>query len=693
MAQSPQDFPLTNLKICSSICDYARHAQEYLHVHFNLRDRLEFIDRAYQREEDLSQENTEARAAQRGGDKTKRTNVTVPIVMPQVESALGYLSEVFLTGYPYFGVGADPEYDDAAMMMETIIGENQITAKWGAQLMMFFRDGLKYNLQGMEVVWDRKTTAAIETDQSFADGKIGKPKEVVWEGNCLKRMNLYNTVFDPRVAPSKIHSDGEFAGYVEIMSRVALKRYINNLYGKIPGSVATRAFESGSSDVAAHSVKDYGFYIPQINPEAFMDTQSIGTFDWMAWATDEARKKIQYRNVYEVFTLYARIIPADFTLFVPQDNTPQVWKFVIINNRVLLYAERCTNAHDHIPIIFGQPIEDGLDYQTKSFAQNVIPFQDLASAAMNANMAGKRKLLIDRMFYDPSRIREADINSDNPSAKVPVRPSAYGKPVGDAYSHVPYDDKLSTNLVSESELYVRYANITNGQNPSAQGQFQKGNKTRHEYQDVMGHSNSRNKTMAIMTDVQVLTDIKDIIRLNILQYQPESTIYNRDRQEQVKINPVILRKAASVFKISDGMLPSDKILNTEEFQVAMQTMGANPVFAQRYRIEQAFSHLFKQRGVDLRPFEKTDLEIQYDQQMSAYTQALQVALEFVKKLPNDGTITPDKMMALAKQMIPPPPTPPDPAEVAKQLKQKASQRGASLSSMIAALGASGGQAQ
>lgn len=685
MATPPavNDFPLQNQKICGGIIEYARTAQEYLHSHFNFRERLEEIDRAYQREEDFTAEQIQAKQATRAGDKTKRTNLTVPIIMPQVESSLAYDAEVFLTGYPIFGVGAPPEFDDAALQMETIIGENSITAKWIPEFIKFFRNGKKYNFYGMEVNWEQKVTAALETDPSFAEGKVGKPKEVLWQGNVLRCMDLYNSIFDPRVAPSKIHTEGEFAGYMEIKSRIALKRYINSLYGKVPKSVATRAFESGSNDVGARSYKDLGYYIPQVNPDAFIDRDSIGTFDWMSWATDEARRKIQYRNVYELLTLYARIIPSDFGLFVPEDNTPQVWKFCVVNNKVLLYAERCTNAHDNIPIVFGQPIDDGLDYQTKSFAQNVLPYQDLASAAMNANIASKRKLILDRGLYDPSRIREADINSDNPAAKIPVRPSAYGKPVGDAYYAIQYRDELSQNLVGETELYVKYANITNGQNPVQQGQFQKGNKTRHEFADVMGHSNARNKMMALATEHSIITDIKDIVRINILQFQPEGEVYNRDRGVSVPIDPVTLRKASIVFKLSDGMTPSEKLLNTEEFQVAAQTLGSTPALAQRYRLEQVFSHLFKQRGVDLRPFEKTDAEIQYEQQLAVWQQAFQAALEKFSKQPN---FDPEAL----KQAMPPMPQPPSPEVVQKQMEEMAKRRGSSLATMINAIAASEG---
>jgi hypothetical protein len=269
MAEPAISFPLQNQKVTTAIVDYARKAQEYLYGHFLLRDRLEELDRAYQREEDTTLEHVQAKNANRNsGDKTKRDNIIVPIVMPQVESALGYFSEVFLSGYPIFPVGGPVEWDEAALMMETIVGENSITAAWPRHLMMFFRDGFKYNLQAMEVVWDRKTTAAFETDPQFANGKQGKPKEVVWEGNCMQRMDLYNTIFDPRVPPAEIHTRGEFAGYLRILSRIELKRYINNLYGRIPPAVAIRAFESGSNDVGARSYKDLGFYIPQVNPDA-----------------------------------------------------------------------------------------------------------------------------------------------------------------------------------------------------------------------------------------------------------------------------------------------------------------------------------------------------------------------------------------------------------------------------------------
>lgn len=666
MATGTVSFPITNPKVASGIVDYAKKAQEYLYSHFSMRDKLEIIDRSYHREEDMTQENMQAKNAQRAGDKTRRTNLTIPIVMPQVESALSYFTEVQLTSYPIFGVGGPPEYDDASLQMETIIGENSLAVGWPRQLLLWFRDGLKYNIHGIEVIWDRKVTAGIETSFQYKNGEEGKPKEIIWEGNCLKRMDMYNTIFDPRVAPAEIHTKGEFAGYTEPYSRVELKRLVNSLHGKIPSSVATRALTSGGADISTgRGFKDIGYYIPMINPDALIEKDALGSFDWLQWATNTAKGKIQYKNIYEVLVLYARIIPSDFDLFVPQDNTPQVWKFIIVNNDVLLYAERLTNAHDLLPIVFGQPTEDGLGFQTKSFAQNVMNIQDLASASVNAGIASKRKLVMDRMFYDPSKIRDVDINSDNPSAKVPVRPTAYGKPVSDSFAVVPYRDDLSANLNQEIEMYVRFANLTNGTNPTQQGQYQKGNKTRKEFEDTMGHSNARPKMMTLLNEYQALGAIKEIIKINILQYQRPVELYNRDKAQIVKIDPIVLRKAISAFKLSDGVLPGDKLLNTEEFQVAMQTLGSSEELARRYRMDQAFTHLFKQRGVDLRPFEKTPAEIQYEQALVAWQQAAAAAVQ--------------KGTAFSVPM----PVPPDQTTIQEQMKQMQQQRGAALDDLLA----------
>lgn len=595
--------------------------QNSIYTFFSLRSEMENIDRIYMREKDWTDAQVKARIANRRGDASKIQNVTVPIVMPQVNSALNYFNNVFLTGYPLFPVTADPVNEDAALQMETIIQENATTQGWAQQLSMFFRDGLKYNLHAIECDWNKRTNWTVETDLSKANN--AGAKKVLWQGNVLKRMDLYNTFWDPRVHPCDMHTDGEFVGYTEIYSRVRFKAYMNSLYNVAAPAKVIAALNSQpiQGAIGASVSSPFGYYIPSVNPFPFYN--KTASLDWMNWATNTPSNKmgVNYKNAYSVTKVYARIIPADFDLNVPEKNTPQVWRFIIINGAVVLTAERLTNIHNFLPIFFGQPINDGLDYQTKSFAQNVEDMQEIASALWNGIIASKRRLVGDRVLYDPSRVSEKAINSTNPAAKIPVRASAMGKPLAEAVYQFPFRDEQVDSLGAASTAVVQMANLINGQNPAQQGQFVKGNKTRHEYDDVMGHGNALNQMLAISVETQILTPMKEVIKLNVLQYQQAGSIFNTGRGVSVDIKPEDLRKVAVHFKISDGLIPSDKVTGDDLLGVVVQQIGSSPQLAAGFNLPEMFSYLMKTQGLDLTPFQKSPLQLQYEQAMGAWQQA------------------------------------------------------------------------
>jgi hypothetical protein len=615
---------------------------------WNIRDQMRQIDLAYIRENDFTQENLRAKAANKYGDPTRFQNITVPVVMPMVEAAVTYQSSVFLTGHPIFGVVSNPQTMDAAMQMETVIEEQSVRGGWVRELMMFFRDGFKYNLAALEVNWDRVVTAALETDLAFSTTQA-RPKEVIWEGNCLKRKDPYNLIFDTRVAPSEIYWRGEFAGYTELMSRIQLKQFVNSLPDKMVDNVIA-AFESGLgfSGISSTDMQG-GFYTPQINPNALLDRDSRGTTNWMAWAgIAGSQSNIKYKDTYEVTTLYAKILPADFGMKVPAQNTPQIWKFIYVNHSVLIYAERQTNAHGYLPMLFSQPLEDGLEYQTKSLAQNVQPIQDVTTALMNSNIAARRRAISDRGIYDPSRISEAHINSDNPAAKIPVRPAAYGKPVQEAYYPIPFRDDQAGIIMQDIQQLLQMGNVITGQNPVRQGQFVKGNKTQHEFQSVMSNANGRDQMTSMLLEAQVFTPLKEILKINILQYQGGVSLFNREKQQVVKIDPVALRKAVMDFKVSDGLTPSDKLINSDTLQVAMQVIGSSPQIAAGYNLAPMFSYFLKTQGGRIQEFEKSPEQMAYEQAVQQWQLAMQTVSESFKGM------EPAEVQKLMQQLPPQP---------------------------------------
>jgi hypothetical protein len=609
------------------ILAFHRQAYTQLNQQWNIREQMRQIDLKYIRENDWTTEQQRAKLSNKYGDSNRFQNITVPIIMPQVTSAVTYQASVFLTGTPIFGVVSDPQNEDEALQLETVIDNAATRGGWVREFLLGLTDAFKYNLACMEVSWEQEVTAVLETDLEFSTIRA-KPKEVIWEGSCIHRCDPYNTFFDSRVPITEHHKRGEFGGYTKIMSRMELKMFLQRLPSRMN---VTEAFESGLGSslggFASGGIESY--YIPQINPEALINKNPRTSMDWMAWAQIAGTQtSIMYKNMYEVTTLYGRIIPSDFGLKVPSANTPQIWKFIIVNHQVIVYCERLTNAHNYLPLFFAQPLEDGLSYQTKGFAKNIEPIQDVTTAMMNSMIASRRRAISDRGIYDPSRISESHINSANPSAKIPVRPSAYGKNVAEAYHQIPFRDDTAGQVMQEIQMLTGFANTITFQNQARQGQFVKGNKTLHEYADVMAHANGPAQVQAMLLEAQWFTPIKEVLKLDTLQYQGGVSLFNRDKQRNVKIDPIKLRQAVMQFKVTDGLTPTEKLISGDAWTTAMQVIGSSPQISQEYNIAPMFSYLMKTQRADLRPFEKSPEQRTYEQAVASWQQ---VVLEAIKQ--------------------------------------------------------------
>ena len=601
---------------------YLRNCQSYFVANYNIRERLIDIDRAYMREQDWTSEQQRAKLANRYGDASKFQNITVPVVMPQVEAAVSYQASVFLTGVPLFGVAASPIYEDAAMQMETVIDHQAIKGNWVPQFMQSFRNGIKYNVAATECSWERITTAAIETDKGFSD-KEGKPVEIVWEGNRVKSLDMYNVIWDHRVDLTEVHSTGEFAGWNKIMGKIQLKQFIQKL--KVDAAAGDLVTQNETKAFGTSANWNY-YYIPQLNPDALLDRISTGVFNWAQWfngpVSGNRKDAIQYGAAYIVTKMYVRLMPSDFGITAPRANTPQVWLFYMVNAQVIIYAERLTNAHDYIPILFSAPMDDGIAYQTKSFADNIIPIQQLTSTMVNSLVSSRRRALGDRLLYNPSLIEAAAINDPNTCARIPVKPNAYGRSLQEAVYPFPFRDDQAAVILQELPLFMSFADQISGQNKAQQGQFQKGNKTRHEYADVMANANGRSQMMALQHEAQIFVPLKEILKINILQYQGGTTLFNREKKAEVTIDPVLLRKAVYEFKISDGLIPTDKLINGEAFQTFMQVLGSSPQLASAYDLGSMVSYLAKTQGANVAEFQKPAEQVQYEQAQVSWQQAV-----------------------------------------------------------------------
>ena len=626
-----QDIPFTvsaalSTEVVSYLCDLKDKDKSPMQDYRNM---MEKIDLAYYRELDLTDASVKAKLAHAKGDITKIPNMQIPIIKPQVEAAVTYLTSVFLTGYPIFGMVGGPDTQDLATQYNAVLTDQSIHGGWARELEMFFRNGLKYNLNGLKVSWE---THKIYNPTVDPLSNQMKPEEELWKGNVIKNMDMYNTFFDWRVQPATVHTEGEYVGYHEIKSRIRLKEMLTELPYK--SNVKEALNSSFASDL---------FFTPKVN-NTIWTPDANGPFSWDSWLgyNKTSANGVKYSGSYVVTHLYARIVPADFGMNVPARGNVQIWYFIIINGKHCIYAERQTNLHRYLPIVIGQPAEDGLGLQTKAYAEDLKPYQEIATALWNGRMAAARRRISDRIFYNPRYVKKADINSPEPTAKIPVSLPAYNGDIRTAVMQVPFEDSASGTFSQEVGAVMEFSYFASGQNRVSQGQFQKGNKTQKEFTDVMSNSNGRNQSMAIKIENQTFAPVKEVLKLNILQYQEDAAIFDPKSNQVVEVKAADLRKQAIGFKMSDGLLPADKLLSTEEWAVALQTIQSVPQLSAGYEVVPMFSYLMSTRGTEgLEKFEKSPAARQYEQQLASWQQVAAEAMKAGQQPPPQPQPSPE----------------------------------------------------
>jgi hypothetical protein len=247
-------------------------------------------------------------------------------------------------------------------------------------------------------------------------------------------------------------------------------------------------------------------------------------------------------------------------------------------------------------VLTAQAIEDGLGWQTKSFSDNAVPMQQAASALYNSAIESQRRKVYDRLLYNPAVINKADMDNVDSVARIPIKAQAYGQPLSNAIYQIPYRDEGVASVLGFARDIADMADTVNGQNRVSRGQFQKGNKSRAEFSTVMDRSDSRMSTMALFIEHRFFQPLKEILKLNILQYQLPQTLYNRSINQPVAIDPSQLRTAAIEFRVADGVLPTSKLIGIDAFQGVMQMAMANPQITAEYDIMGMMSYYLQLTG-------------------------------------------------------------------------------------------------
>ncbi len=567
------------------------------------RSRFEKIDQAVQLE------NAERRAIV----KDYYSDTEISLVSEPVNTATSFLTGIYLQKPEVFEVVTKKkELQSAALQLQAINQENAKATGWERQIPLFFRDCTKYNFGAIEVTWHAEQSQVIGTNPIGA-GAAASIDTVLREGNKITRRDPYNTFYDTSVPINEVHIRGEFAGYIERISMIdlAIRVKAMQVTGDNQGDNPVMNLESIFGQSLNGITNEY--FEPNIRPEVQASKEGGNSLSGFFGLGNTGKlpngDKSLALNRYECVTLYVRIIPSMFNMEnIPGKADPQIWKLVILNWDTLIYAEKQTNAHNFFGLILNQVLEEGLQDQNKSIAEMLIPIQNLSTKIHDARMCGLKRNISDRAVYMQGAIDKGHVDNDDPTAKIPMRPSFMVKSARDAYFPIPYNDNLGTTVGAELGYLERLADKTSGTNAPQRGQFQKGNKTLGEFSEIMANADANMRAMALLLEASCMSPMKTIIMTNILQYSPPQEFTTSQEGETVQLDPVTLRKAKLEFKMADGLRTKESLLGVDGLNAFMNLLLQMPELNQKYDVAEVIPYVFSIEGINLKQFERSPEE-------------------------------------------------------------------------------------
>lgn len=570
-AQVDAGHPFKSQKNHDSLLDYLK---QRLYIGRFQRDkeldRLVQIDRAVAGWMRLSEEDKARQRKQHADGIPLATEVNLPISFIHLDDMMTYFAQTFSPNRGmFYHTGKPEEMGDAAQIV-TLMNNHAIYGGYFREVLLAVYSLLKYNWGGFTVNWCKEDGLVIQKDQSGADTVISQLR---WQGNRLEALDRYNFLPDPTVHPTKLHSDGEFAGIAKMVSYYWLQ------------SKAAQGTYFNCDDV----LKDYKgtnecLYYRNPPVRANFDKDESGGTDWKAILGSYDTTGLGVG--IELVTIYIRLNPTEFGL-IPGNaksnearNRLEIWRFTIANNKALIDATYMNNIHGCIPTYTSVFNDDIMSTSQKSVAEILQPLQNFASSLLNSHIQQVRKKLWGITVYDPSAVDLKDMPQGEVAARIPLKPTAYGRDVRTAIWEQDNQSETNQTVKDLSAMMDIISQFFPTQSlPSQIASIDRA--VDSQVAAVQQGANRRQQKAARALDDSLFRNIRTGMYYNIIQYQPDETeVMDYYTGEPIQIDLAKLRTTDLPFIIGQGLKAIDRQAAAKSLQQVIFALIQAPQAAQ-----------------------------------------------------------------------------------------------------------------
>lgn len=487
------------------------------------------------------------------------TNLTT--AKAHVESAVAYLGSTITVEDGIWSANSDPTKASYANAIADRLKLDAQTFSHSAALTAAFRHGLVSNLGGVFVDW---TEDAVQEIQESPNGM--EISSSLRSGNKLVPTDIFNLILDQRVTPDKMYCEGEYAGYVKMMTRSAIFDKLRLGVWALPEG---EDYDPYNFPITSGDCSDY------YTPPSSADTTISGD---------------------SVITLYVRIYPKLFGL---SDSTePSVWRFTILRSAHWVVGAEDTES-SYLPVCMFQ-FDPETNYNTiGSLASQLISCQRFISFVFSAyqrsllkNIAGGVVGVSSDVFDIQKMSHAAALGGVVPATRqVPDRPLSQdvvplSSPVN--LTNIPQDINLALEMMQRifpTDMLKQIASLERATQYQAAATVQAGNK--------------RNVLVAASIDTQMMAPLRQIMVDNLLRHVTSLEVvddkdgkrYDADISNFIGLN---LR-----YVIADGMAGIDKLGVAEALQQAIYNMLQMPQVLQNFDVYGAINYVLRLRGSNI----------------------------------------------------------------------------------------------
>jgi len=596
--------PFKNLKAHDALLNYclprlrvAKQKRDSLIPRYNAIDKDVY---AYLK---LDKEDRARRSHQLDGEAPAPTAINIPLVFLHLDDALTYLVQVFSPESGMFSAVAPKDNQNEANAFVQLMNSHAAERSYFRQLVRFSFDALKYNIGGLTVKWDQTN------GQKVVNGPANQPvlePAIIWEGNSLESMDMYNTLMDPTVHPVDLNTKGEFVATVEPMTVFRIKRLA--AAGKI-FNVKELLEIFDSTETAFGPDK---FYQPP--PDITGDlVQALGevasNYDWNAIMSNGMHQSGGVGN--EIVHMYIHLNPMQFGL-VPRArdadkrrDSLEIWRISIANGKWIVATEHIPNAHGRLPTAFTTPFEDNLGANQKSIAEILSPLQTFGSFLMNTHVEATRKNIWDFIIYNRAAIPLDEIPEGEAAARVPLNPAYEGRNINELIwqnSNILDTKETMQQLQMVIELFQLL--FPTQANPREIAGLDR--PVTQQVSVVAQGSTRRMQKMAKMIDEQAFRPMRFMMYWNIMEFQQKITLIDQQTGESIEVDPARFRDSDIRLTIGAGLKTLDRASILSELDSLVGRIVQSPEAATQFDVPGLLNAMaqLKDLRIDLTQFRK-----------------------------------------------------------------------------------------